>query len=384
MIYLDHNGTTPIAHQAAEAMGPYIDEIFGNPSSAHEVGQRAKMGVEEARLAVSRLLGCKPGEVIFTSGGTESNNTVFKGIAHALRARGRHIVTTEVEHPSVVNPLLFLLEQGWDLTFVEVDGHGRVDPDDVVAALKPETVLVSVMHANNEVGTLQPIREIGEVLRSRGVVFHTDAAQSVAKIPTLVDDLSVDLLTVAGHKLYGPKGVGALYIREGTPFEPFVHGAGQEMGRRGGTENVILAVGLGAACGLASGGIDEEVARIRSLRDRLHGRLNEGLGEVDLNGHPGHRLPNTLNVSIPGVNGADLLASLPGICASTGAACHDRSIKVSPVLSAMGIGESRALGAVRLSLGRANDAAQIEEAADRIITQAKAMRGRGASPRRPK
>ena len=361
MIYLDYNATTPIDPRVAEAMQPFLREEYGNPSSQHPVGQRARQAMEKAREEVAALLGCGASEVVFTSGGSESNNMVIQGVVHAYRGQARHIITTQMEHPAVLEPCRHLESQGVEVSYVAVDGQCLVDPDAVKKALRPETILITVMHANNEVGTIQPIAEIGKIAREAGALFHTDAAQSMGKIPARVEDLGVDFLTVAGHKLYAPKGVGALYIRQGISLEPLIHGAGQEGGRRAGTESPLLAVGLGTACRLAGEGLDEDVPRIRGLRDRLYQGLLEHVPKLVLNGHPETRLPNTLNVSFPGAVGSEVLAELDGVCASTGSACHEGSTEISPVFRAMGVAEEVALGAVRFSLGRWTTQEEVDE-----------------------
>jgi len=350
-IYLDFNASTPIAPEVAEAMRPFLTEHYGNPSSLHWAGRPAKEAVERARGQVARLLGAEPAEIVFTSGGSEANNHALKGVFFALRDRGNHIVTSAIEHPAVIQPCRFLERLGAEVTYVPVDGTGLVDPDDVRRAITPRTILVSVMHANNEVGTIQPIREIAQIAREAGALVHTDAAQTLGKIATDVGDLGVDLLSVAGHKLYAPKGVGALYIRKGTPIEPFVHGAGHEAGRRAGTENVLLDVALGAACELAREWLG--MPFVRELRDDLWQQLQAVFGaRVVLNGHPTLRLPNTLNVSFVGQSGSDLLAVMPELAASTGSACHAGMVELSPVLQAMGVPEEVGMGAIRFSLGR--------------------------------
>ena len=369
MIYLDHNATTPIAPEVAGAMQPYLGKAFGNPSSGHALGTRAKEALEEARKQVADLLGCRPEAIVFTSGGTESNNMVIKGVALSHGQKGRHIITTAIEHPAVTNPCMFLMYQGYDVTFLPVDSAGCVDPAAVKRAIKPATVLISVMHANNETGSIQPIEAIGALAREAGVLFHTDAAQSAGKIPVDVSALNVDFVSLAGHKMYAPKGVGALFIRDGVTLEPMMHGAGQESGRRAGTENVMFAVGLGKACALASAKLPAEAERVCRLRDRLHKLLSAALPGLVLNSHPTQRLPNTLNVSLPGVDGARLLDAVPDICASTGAACHDHSVSLSHVLAAMGVDKEIGRGAVRLTLGRENKQTQIDQAAE-MITQA--------------
>jgi cysteine desulfurase len=350
-IYLDFNASTPITPEVAQAMKPFLNRHYGNPSSQHWAGEPAKEAVEKARRHVASLLECKPEEIVFTSGGSESNNHVIKGIFFASKERGNHIITTQIEHPAVLNPCRFVERLGAEVTYVGVDLYGRVDPDEIEKAITPKTILITVMHANNEVGTIQPIEEISKIAKKHGIIFHTDAAQSVGKIETKVDKLGVDLLSIAGHKIYAPKGVGALYIREGTPIEPLVHGAGHESGRRAGTENVLLIVGLGRACEIAQHHIKTE--KIRKLRNRFWEKLQKTFGDdVVLNGHPTDRLPNTLNVSFVGKVGAKILSQLDGVAASTGAACHSGSVELSPVLKAMGISPEVGMGAIRFSLGR--------------------------------
>ncbi len=358
-IYLDHNASTPLAPEVIEAMRPFLTEHFGNPSSRHWAGAPAKTAVERARAQVAGLLGAQPDEVIFTSGGTEANNHALQGAFFANRDRGDHLVTTAVEHPAVLMPLEFLRTLGAKVTVVPVDGQGRVDPEDVRRALTPRTILVSVMHANNEVGTVQPIAEIARVARAGGALIHTDAAQSLGKIPSRVDDLGVDLLSVAGHKLYAPKGVGALYVRRGTRLAPFMHGAGHESGRRAGTENVLLDVALGAACDLAARWTGAEA--LHALRDRFEAALLAALGAgLTVNGAGAERLPNTSSVNFVGRVGAEVLASLPGVAASTGSACHAGTVQLSPVLAAMGVPPREGMGAVRFSLGRSTTWEELE------------------------
>lgn len=364
-IYLDYNASTPVAPEVADAMRPFLETGFGNPSSPHWAGAPAKAAVEAARSDVAALLGSTADEVVFTSGGSEANNMALKGVFYALGGDGAHIVTSAVEHPAILAPCRFLEDLDAEVTHLPVDGTGRIDPDDVARTITDRTILVSVMHANNEVGTIQPIAEIARITRERGVLLHTDAAQSVGKIATDVDDLGVDLLTVAGHKLYAPKGVGALYIRTGTEIEPLVHGAGHEGGRRAGTESALLAAGLGAACRLAKPLLPNEA--IRELRDDFWQRLRDTFGGgVFLNGHETLRLPNTLNVSFPGRIGADILANLDGVAASTGSACHEGTIKLSPVLAAMGVTPEVGGGAIRFSLGRGTTEGEIESVVERL------------------
>ena len=364
-IYLDYNASTPTDPRVTEAMRAAGGDAYGNPSSSHWAGATAKDIVENSRRQVAVLLACKPEEIVFTSGGSEANNAALKGVFYARRSPGAHLITTQIEHPSILSPCDFLERQGARITYISVDGMGCIDPDDLRRAITRDTILISVMHANNEVGTIQPVEASARIAREHGIPFHTDAAQSVGKISTRVDALGVDLLSIAGHKLYAPKGVGALYIRGGTRLEPLIHGAGHERGRRAGTESAALAAGLGAACELASDLSPME--RVRDLRDRLWASLRARLGErAVLNGHPVQALPNTLNVSFVGRTGADLLTDLPGVAASTGSACHSGRIELSPVLRAMGVHEKIGLGAVRFSLGRATTAEEIDEVIERI------------------
>ncbi|MBM4338172.1 MAG: cysteine desulfurase [Deltaproteobacteria bacterium] len=358
-IYLDFNASTPIAPEVAEAMKPFLSRHYGNPSSHHWAGAPAKGATEQARQQVAELLECSSGEIVFTSGGSESNNHAIKGAFFVLKEKGNHIITTQIEHPAVINPCRFLERLGADITYVGVDQYGKVDPEDILRAITPKTILITVMHANNEVGTIQPIEDISKIAKNCGILFHTDAAQSVGKIGTKVDQLGVDLLSVAGHKLYAPKGVGALYIRDGTFIEPFIHGAGHESGRRAGTENILLIVGFGKACQIAKRYLNDD--KIRNLRDHFWKLLQDNFGEeVVLNGHPAHRLPNTLNVSFIRKAGSEILVRLNGVAASTGAACHSGSVELSPVLKAMGIPLEIGMGAIRFSLGRTTTFAELK------------------------
>jgi cysteine desulfurase len=382
-IYLDFNASTPMAPEVIAAMKPFLDSAYGNPSSLHWAGIPAREAVEKARSQVAGLLGCDATEIVFTSGGTEANNHAIKGVFFSRReVRTRHIITSRIEHPAVLEPCRFLQKLGTEVSHLPVDRYGMVDPDEVRRAIRPGTILISVMHANNEVGSIQPIEEIARIARRHGILCHTDAAQSAGKIPIPIPSLGVDLLSVAGHKLYGPKGVGALFIRKGVELEPLLHGAGHECGRRAGTENVLEIVGLGAACELAGRWIDSP--KLKQLRDRFWNSLQERLahasgwyaapdtnpkperGQVVLNGHLERRLPNTLNVSFPGYKGGDILAKLPGVAASTGSACHAGSIHMSPVLAAMGVSEDVGLGAIRFSLGRNTTAEEVDAVVDRL------------------
>jgi cysteine desulfurase len=373
-IYLDHNATTPIDPAAVEAMKRVMEEDFGNPSSAYFLGQRAKELVEKARKDVASLLGCDPDELIFTSGGSESNNMVLKGIVDLRRPAEFHVITSAVEHPAIPNPALYLIDLGVDVTVLPVDHFGRVDPDDVRKAVRPQTALISIMLANNETGTLQPLDDVVRIGRDHGIPVHTDAAQAVGKYAVNLRILGVDFLTVAGHKLYAPKGVGALFAKRGVDLTPLIHGASQEMGKRAGTENTLLAIGLGAACRVAEKRLERDVLHVKALRDRLENLLFQGLDPLVLNGHPQKRLPNTLNVSVPGIEGAKILEGIPSIMASTGAACHDRTVKLSHVLSAMGVPAEVGMGALRFSVGRSNTMEQIERAARLIIERVQEMR----------
>ncbi len=364
-IYLDYNATTPVDPVVVEAMLPYLSTHFGNPSSSHSYGYVAHHAVDSARAQVARLLGCTPTEITFTGGGSESDNLAIRGIALAYQQRGNHIITQVTEHPGVLNTCRALEQlHGFRVTYLPVDRSGRVSTESVEAAIDDKTVLITIMHANNETGTLQPIAEIARGARKHGVLLHTDAAQSVGKIPVRVEDLGVDLLTVAGHKLYAPKGIGALYTKHGLQLEPVIYGGGQESGRRSGTENVANMVALGTACLLAQKQLAESQVRLQRLRDELQRLMEKYLPDrVHLNGHLTERLPNTLNVSVDGVIGEEVLADTPEIASSTGSACHEGNTDPSPVLMAMGMSRERALGALRLTLGRWSTEEQIEEAA---------------------
>jgi cysteine desulfurase len=367
MIYLDYNATTPIAPEVAAAMQPFLGAEFGNPSSDYALGKQARDAVAQARRRVAALIGCLPAEIVFTSGATEANNTVLKGIA--LSAGKGRIITAATEHPSVLAPCRFLQSQGFEVVFLPVDSHGLVDPAEVRQALTADTILISVMHANNETGALQPLAQIGALAREAGVRFHTDAAQSVGKVKVAVDELQVDFLTIAGHKFYAPKGVGALYVRSGAAFTPLLHGASQEGGRRAGTENVLLINALGEACRLAQERQAAAAAHLRSLRDLLHRLLRTGFPDLVLNGPEEPRLPNTLNVSFPGFSGAVILEGLPELAASLGAACHGAAEEISPVLAAMGVSLTVARGALRLSVGRPTTTAEVETAAALLLNR---------------
>ncbi len=375
-IYLDYNATTPIDPNVKDAMLPYLEEYFGNPSTTHAYGQPAKEAVERSRQQVTSLIGATVEEVIFTSCGSESDNHAIVSTALANSYKGKHIITMRIEHPAVLNTCRYLEERlGFKVTYVPVDKYGLVDPEDVRRAITGETILITIMHANNEVGTVEPVAEIGEIARERGILFHTDAAQSCGKIRVDVNELKVDLLTIAGHKLYAPKGIGALFIRKGIQIDSLIHGAGQEKDRRAGTENVPYMVGLGTACKLAGQALSEYGQKVKGLRDRLYQRIVDGLGtdNVYLNGHPERRLPNTLNISIRGVIGEELLSRTPAIATSTGAACHAGSTEPSSVLLEMGLSRELSLGALRLTLGRWSTAEETDTAAELIVRQAKLL-----------
>jgi cysteine desulfurase len=372
-IYLDYSATTPVDERVLAAMEPYFRVEYGNPSSAHTYGLDAGEALEGARRQVASLVGARASEIVFTGGGSESDNLAVAGVAFNRVGDRPHIISTAIEHPAVGNTLQYLQRKfGVDVTLLPVDSYGRVTQQQVRDAVRPETVLVSVMHANNEMGTVQPIAQIGEVTRDAGILFHVDAAQSAGKVPIQVDVMGVDLLTLAGHKLYAPKGIGVLYVRSGTRLDPVIHGASQEHGLRAGTENVASAVGLGTAAHLAEAEIEEEAPRLAELRDSLFELLRAGLPDLVLNGHPTERLPHILNVSFPGVAGATVLGRAPGVAASTGSACHSGLSSPSPVLTAMGLSRDRALGAVRLSLGRWSTRTEIERAAAFLLDAATA------------
>lgn len=356
-IYLDYNATTPVAPEVAAAIRPWLEQYFGNPSSSHVYGQQARQAVAQARSHVAALIGASEEEIVFTGGATESNNLALLGVARAYHTRGdkrRHLVIGAIEHPAVMQPALHLRELGWEVTILPVDSAGRIAVKDLSAVLRPDTALVSVMHSNNEVGTLQPLAEIAALARANGTLVHTDAAQSAGKVSVNVDALGVDLLTLAFHKFYGPKGIGALYVRRGTPLKPILFGADQELGQRPGTENVALIVGAGETARLARERLPAATQHLASIRDELHRRLAGAVPGLMLNGHPEHRLPNTLHVSFPGVSGRELLAAVANeIAASVGSACHSEADAVSGVLAAMACDAARARGAVRLSVGLA-------------------------------
>ena len=366
-IYLDYNATTPIDPMVVDAIRPYLEHYFGNPSSVHSYGIQSKKALEKARKQVATLLNARSDEIIFTSGGTESNNFAIKGAAFARRAKGNHIITTCIEHPAVTEVCRYLEREGFRVTWLGVDDFGMVDPRDVENAILPQTIIISVMHANNETGSIQPIEEIGRMARDKGILFHTDAAQSVGKIPVDVMKLNVDLLSVAGHKLYAPKGVGALYIRRGVQLEKLMHGAAHETNQRAGTENVMEIAGLGKAAEIAKARLEEPASEIRVLRDLLHEGISKAIPVVRLNGHPEFRLPNTLSLGFPGIEAPLLLTEMTGIAASAGAACHADQVDISAVLTAMHVPYEFALGTVRFSVGRMTTLEEIEIAVPIIV-----------------
>ena len=374
-IYLDYNATTPHAPEVIEAMRPFLEEEFGNPSSSHYYGSKPRQAVIRAREQVASLINCKPQEIIFTSGGTESNNFAIKGCAHALRHKGNHIITSQIEHPAILEVCDFLEATGFEITRLPVDEYGLVKVTDVEAAIKKETLLISVMHANNEVGTIQPVAEIGRLAQKHDIVLHTDAAQSVGKIPIDVGRLGVGLLSIAGHKVYAPKGVGALYIRQGLLPEKFMHGAGQEMAVRAGTENVLEIVGLGAACEIAGRDLEKNMKHMRAMRDRLYAGIKKGWDQVKLNGHPQQRLPNTLSISFLGLEANRILDAVgKEVAASAGAACHSDTVQISAVLKAMHVPLEWAKGTLRLTTGRMTTARDIDRAAQVICAAVQKMK----------
>lgn len=372
-IYLDYNATTPIDKEVADAMQPYLFDLFGNPSSVHTYGVKTKQAVELARKQLANLLNGEPSEVIFTSGGTESNNYAIKGIAFANQSKGNHIITSSIEHPAVFEVCKYLEKLGFDVTYLSVDEFGMVNPNDVKNAIKNETILITVMHANNEVGTIQPIAEIGKIAKKHGVIFHTDAAQSVGKIRVDVKELGVDLLSIAGHKLYAPKGIGALYIRSGVKLEKLMHGADHEQNLRAGTENVLEIVGLGKAAEIALRDLDSNQLHYKKTKSYLYSLLKEAFPQVKLNGHPELCLPNTLSISFPRVEANTLVSRLSEVAVSAGAACHAESVDVSAVLEAMAVPVDFAMGTIRFSTGRGNTMADIKKAADIVIDTVKQL-----------
>ena len=374
-IYLDYNATTPHDPEVVEAMRPFFEEEFGNPSSSHYYGTRPKQAVNHAREQIAALINCKPQEIIFTSGGTESNNFAIKGCAETFGDKGNHIITAQIEHPAVIEVCHFLETIGFEVTYLPVDEFGRVNAADVAAAIRKETIFISIMHANNEVGSVQPIEEISSLAKKQDIIMHTDAAQSVGKIPVDVNRLGIDLLSIAGHKIYAPKGVGALYIRQNLAPAKLMHGAGQEMAVRPGTENVLEIVGLGMACEIAARDLEKNMTHMRTMRDRLfEGIKNEG-DQVKLNGHPQKRLPNTLSISFLGLEANRILDAIgTEVAASAGAACHSGTVQISDVLKAMHVPLEWAKGTLRLTTGRMTTAADIDKAVEVICAAVKNLK----------
>lgn len=372
-VYLDYNGTTPLDPEVIEAMRPFFEQEFGNPSSNHWYGIAPKRAVAEARRQVASILNCDPKEVVFTSGGTESNNYAILGMAFANRSKGDHIITCDIEHPAVLEVCRFLEQHEFSVTYLPVDEYGLVSAADLENAITPQTVLISIMHANNEVGTVQPIAELAARARERDIAFHTDAAQSMGKISTDVSALGVDLLSIAGHKLYAPKGIGALYVRQGIMPEKFMLGAGQETGRRAGTENVMGIVGLGKACEIALRDLDRNMSHMKRMRDMLHQGLAARLSEIRLNGHPEERLPNTASLSFKGLEANRILEEIGlDVAASAGAACHADTVEISHVLKAMNVPEEWAKGTLRFTTGRMtteNDIARAVEVVSAAVAR---------------
>jgi len=369
-VYLDYNATTPIAKEVADAMRPYLDEYFGNPSSIHTYGVTTKLAVEKARTQLAGLLNCEPSELIFTSGGTESNNQAIKGIALADKHKGNHIITSSIEHPAVIEVCKYLEQQGFEVTYLPVDEFGLVQMEALEKAIRKTTILITVMHANNEVGSIQPIEEIGKLAKQHGIYFHSDAAQSIGKIPVDVHAMGVDLLSIAGHKLYAPKGIGALYIRSGVKLEKLMHGADHEQNLRAGTENVLEIVGLGKAAEISKCDLEKNHQHLKETSDLLFSLLHEEFPQIRRNGHPVKCLPNTLSLSFPHVEANTLLSRLEGVAASAGAACHSAGIDVSSVLRAMQVPLELAMGTIRFSTGRETSLDDIKIAAAEIIEKA--------------
>ncbi len=373
MLYLDFNATTPVDPRVADVMLPFLRNHFANPSSNHTLGRASRSAIDRARLQVSRLLGAQPDEIIFTSSGTEANNHAIIGAVLANRERGNHIVTCNVEHPAVTEVCRHLETLGFCFTEVAVDSLGMVSVEDVAAAITRETTLVTIMLANNEVGTLQPISEIAGLVRPKGILMHTDCAQAVGKVPVQLSELGVDMISVAGHKLYGPKGVGVLCIRRGLELPNLMHGAGHENGRRPGTENILEIVGLGEACRLAEEDLAEELPRLTELRNHLEKSLLTMFPEARINGHPELRLPNTLSISFPDLRADEIMAAMPNVAISAGAACHGGGPVASRVLTSMGVPERWALGTLRISLGRMTTPAEVDQGIEEISRAVKTI-----------
>lgn len=374
-IYLDYNGTTPHDPEVISAMRPYLEEEFGNPSSSHHFGAKPRQAVLLAREQIASLINCRPQEIIFTSGGTESNNFAIKGIARTYRDKGNHIITSQIEHPAVLEVCAYLEKEGFEVTYLPVDEYGLVNTSDIASACTSRTILITIMHANNEVGTIEPLDEISEISRKRGILLHTDAAQSIGKISVDVAQLGIDSLSIAGHKIYAPKGIGALYIRDGLELKTFMHGAGQEAGKRAGTENVLEIVGLGKACEIAKRDMERNIQQMQMTRDRLYVGIKKGCQQVQLNGHPEKRLPNTLSLSFHGLEANRILEKISvAVAASAGAACHADTVEVSHVLKAMGVSLDWAKGTLRLTTGRKTTKEDIDKAVMIITNAVSSMR----------
>jgi cysteine desulfurase len=375
-IYLDNAATTPTDARVIDAMLPFFSQVYGNPSSLHAFGQEAKHAIEEARYIVAQFISAKQEEIIFTSGGTESNNSAIKGVAYARRDQGNHIITSKIEHHAVLETCHFLEKQGFEVTYIPVDESGLIDPADVEKAITGKTILISIMHANNEIGTIEPIAEIGKIAREKGIYFHTDAVQTLGHLPLDVNELNVDLLSASGHKLYGPKGVGILYIKKGVRMLPFMHGGDQEQGRRASTHNVPGIVGFGKAVELAKQEMAREIEQLTLLRDKLIKGILDNIEYARLNGHPKERLPNNVNVSISYVEGESMLLNLDmeGVACSTGSACTSSSLEPSHVLAAIGLSHELAHGSLRFSLGRMTSAEDIDYCLTRILSIVRKLR----------
>ncbi|HAN79431.1 MAG TPA: cysteine desulfurase NifS [Bacteroidales bacterium] len=369
MIYLDYNATTPIDKEVAEAMLPYLFEHFGNPSSSHKFGIIANQAVEKARKQLAELINCLPEEIIFTSGGTEANNFALKGAAFAGKGLGKHIITSNIEHPAITEVCEYLQRAGFEISYLPVDEFGILQPETVAKAIKPSTILISVMHANNETGSIQPIAEIGELAKKHNILFHSDAAQSMGKIEVDVQKFGLDMLSIAGHKLYAPKGVGALFVRKGVHLKRLLHGASHERNLRAGTENVLEIVGLGKAAEIAKQYLAKNAGHSLAMRNLLHTELVKNLPDTKLNGHPVLRLPNTLNVGFKGINASTLINQLENVACSAGAACHSHGVKISKVLEAMHIPAEYAQGTVRFSVGKYTTEEEIRQAVSEIVEQ---------------
>lgn len=376
MVYLDHNATTPVHPQVLDAMRPYFTEKFGNASSIHQSGREAKAALEDARLKIAALLGCKSSEIYFTSGGTESDNFGIKGVAFVNRIKGRHIITSSIEHHAVDVSCKFLEKEGFEVTYLPVDSEGIVDPDDLKKALRKDTILITVMHANNETGVIQDLKSLISVARDAGILFHTDAVQATGKIPYSVEDLGCDLLSISAHKLYGPKGVGLLFIRSGTKIQPWNEGGGHERGRRAGTENVAGAVGLAAAMEIAARDMQSETEKMKSMTARFFRLVEERIPDIKLNGSLERRVPNTLNISFRAAEGEAMILSLDlkGIMVSSGSACTSGATEPSHVLKAMGVPPEMAQGSIRFSFGRSNQEGDVEYVVDILEKEVRRLR----------